>query len=410
MADTVGEMSISTLSESKQEHQSLNMKEPSYCTEHGEIFKLFCEDDQKTICVVCGVSREHKPHDILPIQEACEMYKVKLEKALQLLQNLLKLALENLNEEEEKTKRLLIKGDYLKQQVVDAFSTMHQFLDKEEKSFLMKLESEQIKKMEHLESNRSYLQTEVAKLEQAISVVQVRLECVSPTAMLKEIKDFLTRMDVTFQKPPEISVGLYEFNCPIQYEVWKKMTTAMYPALSPITLDPKTASPWLILSDDLTAVSESSIERDVADSPERFYSGLAVLGSEGFTSGKHYWEVEVGNKTRWELGVAQESANRNGTIILSPNNGFWALTLREKDQYRACSSPPTPLSIRGRPTRIGVYIDYDAGQISFYNAHSMEHLHTFVGLFSEKLFPYLCPGNNDGGKNSEPLKMFAPQL
>uniref|UniRef100_A0A8C4SUM1 Butyrophilin subfamily 1 member A1 n=1 Tax=Erpetoichthys calabaricus TaxID=27687 RepID=A0A8C4SUM1_ERPCA len=170
-----------------------------------------------------------------------------------------------------------------------------------------------------------------------------------------------------------------------------------------VTFDPETAHPELIVSEDGKEVRDTDTRQRVTDNPKRFDPCAIVLAREGFTSGRHYWEVEVGGKTAWILGVARESVNRKGKITVSPYDGYWTVWLRNENEYKALDDSSVILPLRVKPQTVGVFLDYDEGQVSFYNAQSCSHLYTFTDSFTEPLSPYFSPYLNDGGKNSAPL-------
>eukprot|EP00061_Rhincodon_typus_P004775 g23400.t1 len=173
------------------------------------------------------------------------------------------------------------------------------------------------------------------------------------------------------------------------------------PAPEALTLDPESAHQRLLVSEDLTHVRLTDSNQQ-PQGPERFGPCVNILAAQGFRSGRHYWEVEVGTKTAWDLGVARESVRRKGRITLSPVDGYWTLWLRDGDQYKALDWPAVPLAPATKPRKVGVYLDFEGGQVSFYNADDMSHLYTFRDTFSERLFPYFspyltsCPGNAEG--------------
>ncbi|XP_039598808.1 E3 ubiquitin-protein ligase TRIM39-like [Polypterus senegalus] len=170
-----------------------------------------------------------------------------------------------------------------------------------------------------------------------------------------------------------------------------------------VTFDPETAYTRLIVSEDGKEVRHTDTWQRVTDNPKRFDRSPDVLAREGFTSGRHYWEVEVGGKTAWTLGVARESVNRKGEITVTPYDGYWTVWLRNENEYIAVTDRPLPLPLRMKPLTVGVFLDYDEGQVSFYNAQSHSHLYTFTDSFTEPLYPYFSPGVNNDGKNAAPL-------
>ncbi|XP_072891398.1 butyrophilin subfamily 3 member A3-like isoform X3 [Hemitrygon akajei] len=160
-----------------------------------------------------------------------------------------------------------------------------------------------------------------------------------------------------------------------------------------VTLDVETANPRLEVSEDRKSVRWTGTWRNLPDTGKRFTNWLCVLGSEGFTSGGHYWEVEVTGNRCWGLGVAAESVERKGWVIRSPETGFWTIARRD-DEMWVYTSPESRLPAGPIPGRVGVYLSYESGTVSFYNAETKSHLHTFTGnKFTEKLYPFFWTGS-----------------
>ncbi|XP_032103088.1 erythroid membrane-associated protein isoform X3 [Sapajus apella] len=170
-----------------------------------------------------------------------------------------------------------------------------------------------------------------------------------------------------------------------------------------VTLDPDTAHPKLILSEDQRCVRLGDRRQSVPDNPQRFDFVVSILGSEYFTSGCHYWEVYVGDKTKWILGVCSESVSRKGKVTASPANGHWLLRQSRENEYEALTSPQTSFRLKEPPRCVGIFLDYDAGVISFYNVTDKSHIFTFTHSFSGPLRPFFEPCLHDGGKNTAPL-------
>ena len=171
-----------------------------------------------------------------------------------------------------------------------------------------------------------------------------------------------------------------------------------------VTLDPDSAHCYLILSGDGKQVRHGDKRQNLPDKPERFDLYLCVLGKEGFSSGRFYYEVQVRGKTAWDLGVTTESSNRKGEITLSPEDGYWTVWLTNETEYKAADSPPVPLSLKQAPQKVGVFVDYEEGLVSFYDVEARSHIYSFTGQsFTEKLYPYFSPSLNYKGKNSAPL-------
>ncbi|XP_051926420.1 nuclear factor 7, brain-like [Hippocampus zosterae] len=387
------------------------------CEEHEEKLKLYCEDDQLPICLVCGMSRDHKTHNVIPINEAFENYKDKLSQAVERVQQQSEDA--SLFQKHTNEKILLIKeraGD-LEEMISEEFGHLREFLQEEEDRIKQKLQKQKEEKLAELEGALTEATQQISQLESTANQLRLKLMEEENPEQLKGIKDFIGGAESMFERPPEVSVDLQsgDFVGPLQYRTWRKMSAVFQPAVTAVSLDPHTAYPCLWVSLCRTSVRVGKIQPNLPNNPERFTRYNIVLGSEAFSSGRHYWEVEVGSKTAWGLGVARASVNRKDEINLCPEDGFWTLVLRDNgdgtSEYEACTdTEQDSLLYPSKPPRqVGIYLDYDRGEVAFYDAGDMSHLFTFYDAkFDEPVYPYFNPWPIINGYNWEPLTIVSP--
>lgn len=169
-----------------------------------------------------------------------------------------------------------------------------------------------------------------------------------------------------------------------------------------VILDPATAQRNLTVTDDGQQVRYEERKSTHCEGPKRFSPALFVLGLEGISTGRHYWEVDVSRKTAWTLGVARASARRKGEIKLSPEGGYWCLWLKN-GEVKVLASTRLPLVLPSQPSKVGIFLDYEGGQISFYDVKSRLHIYSFIDSFSENLYPIFSPCLAQEGKNNAPL-------
>ncbi|XP_076027352.1 E3 ubiquitin-protein ligase TRIM39-like [Genypterus blacodes] len=392
--------------------------EDRMCTKHNETLKLFCKTDQTYVCLICPIL-DHKNHEFVLLEEEYKGKKAKLGKTeAEILQKIQQRRLK-IQEMKQSAKTSRGAADREKADGVQIFTNLKQRVEKSQSDFIHIVEEKQRSTEKQAEDFIKELQQEISEmLERAAEVEQLLrsddhlIQSFPSISSAPPTKDW-TQVRVQ-QRSHEGSV--VKAVAQLQETIGKEVKRLLEVELKRIqkfavdvTLDPDTAHPNLILSDDEKQVHlDDDVKKKLPDSPQRFKGWPCVLGKQSFSSGRFYYEVQVKGKTAWTLGVAREKLYRKGSITARPQDGSWTVMLRNKKEYEACDDPPVRLSLKSKPEKVGVFVDYEEGLVSFYDVDAAALIFSFTGCsFTHKLLPYFSPWLNYGGINSAPLIISA---
>ncbi|XP_048035845.1 E3 ubiquitin-protein ligase TRIM39-like [Megalobrama amblycephala] len=362
------------------------------CSLHSEKLKLFCLEDKQPVCVECFTSQQHDNHTVRPISEVVPSYKEELNTALKSLQQKLQHN-ENIKGEFEKTVQYIrSQAKHTERQIKQQFEKLHQFLRDEEEATITALREEEEQKKDMMKEKLEEMNRHISALSHTIKDMEEKMKA-NDVCFLKEFPVSMERVQ-SLQSDPQMASGALihvpHYLGNLLFRVWKKMQDIVQN--TPVILDPNTAHPDLILSDDLTSVIFSKNNQPLPDNPERFDFYPCVLSSEGFNSGTHSWDVEVKQSSGWSLGVTTASNKRKGRNFLKTD--VWSV------QYHVMGkSLGSGFWVKWKGDRVRVNLDYDRGTVSFSNPVTNTHLHTFTTTFTDTVFPFFyC---------SHPLRILA---
>nr|XP_016846332.1 PREDICTED: E3 ubiquitin-protein ligase TRIM11-like [Anolis carolinensis] len=361
------------------------------CGKHQEPLNLFCKDDEVFICEACNKSKEHIDHRVIPLGPAAQDYK----ELMSVRQDIL---------EKEKEKNLIYKAEtnkeaqvLLKQieekmeKTLEESTQVRQFLEEQEKH--IQVQMEELKKQITRERDEHLVQLSqnVSSLESLIQEMKEKCQH-PPVELLQDVRSILQRSEEKkiFEKPMAFLPNL-------KWEVWEfcdlnsGLSAVMKQFRAHVTMDPDTANPWLILSEDRRRVTYREKKQNLPDNPERFNQCHFVLGQEGFRGGRHFWEVLVKDGKVWFVGVARKSVQRKGFFPDGPDGGIWEVG-KYWGQYRFSSNngASPPLNLSEEPKRVRVTLNCEGGRVAFYDVDSAALIYEYppASFSGETLLPF----------------------
>ncbi|XP_030637858.1 zinc-binding protein A33 [Chanos chanos] len=375
-------------------NQEQEARKEDYCSQHGEKLKLFCFQDKQPICVVCYTSKKHKNHECSPIVEAVEDLKREMNVGVStMLKNIHAL---NKTKEDYQTlaEAIMAQSQSIEKQIRQEFENLHQVLREQEEAKIAALKEEEMQKYQKTKSRIEKLSREILSVSETVEVLRQEMN-MEDIAFLQSYSTNQCRTQHTLPEPDMIcGIDAAKHLGFLNLSVRAKMHELFQNQEPPVTLDPNTACNKLLISEDHTSLSYTEEKQKVPDNPERFLIG--VLGSQGFSSGRHCWDVEVGDNDHWTLGVVSQSVERKKLLKMDPSCGLWSVRFIA-GKYRAGVKARTELKVTESPRVIRVELDYDEGRVTFSDPTKSHALYAFTCTFTETMFPYfntassICP-------------------
>ncbi|XP_012580693.1 PREDICTED: tripartite motif-containing protein 34 [Condylura cristata] len=378
------------------------------CEHHGEKLLLFCKEDRKVICWVCEQSKEHHGHHSFLMEEVVKECQEKLQAALKRLRKEQQLAekLEVDIREEKISWKYQIQME--RQRIHTEFNQLRSILDYEEQRELQKLEEEEKTTLDNLAESEAELIQQSQLLKELISDLERRSEW-SEKELVQDKSGIMKWSEIwTLKKPRPVSKKLKSvFRAPDlsgMLDVFRELTHVQCYWVD-ITLNPVNLNLNLDLSEDQRQVTPVPIW------PLKHHN-YGIVSSQYFFSGRHYWEVDVSKKTAWILGVYSGTCPHNGQFDITQNTdhgnvysryrprfGYWVIGLQNQSEYSAFEDSATSdpkvltLSVAVPPRQIGVFLDYEASIVSFFNVTNHGSLmYKFCKCrFSQAAYPYFNP-------------------
>ncbi|XP_077346516.1 nuclear factor 7, ovary-like [Lithobates pipiens] len=372
------------------------------CPVHKKILEYYCTEDSACICVSCIIFGEHRGHQVETLEEAF------IKKKKKLTYNLQKLITKRENTEErvwslqEHLGSVQGKADGETERVTALFKDFRRRLEDLEKKVLGEISGQAERILRLVNDLIQELELKMEELSQKMHPLEELCAMTSPLTVLQE-SDTGDLCDT--EDGDDEDRGIHDkllYNGGHLDGVSHMISTGLSDIISgviegifiqksvDILLDEDTAHTDVAISYDKKTATKTGPYQLRLDTEERFVDCNQVLGSRSFSSGKHYWEVDLQRSNDWIIGMCYASIDRSGgDSLIGRNDVSWGLGSKGSKYKAVHDKNEMVLRYVVPGKRVRVYLDYEAGQISFYMGAPLRHLHTFTATFTEPLYAVL---------------------
>ncbi|XP_069020945.1 E3 ubiquitin-protein ligase TRIM39-like [Embiotoca jacksoni] len=382
------------------------------CKKHNKITELYCRTDRTCICVLC-FKTDHKSHSVVSQEEEYEAVIVKKDEVMANIQKMIQSRFDKIDEIENSLDVSEKEADKEKEASVQSFTDFIHSLQRSQAELVAVIEERLRATKQKAKSFLKELRMEVAELESRSSQLKQLSQSEDHHLFLqtfptlgpppnKDWTDISVSSDLSFEAVRGAVAQVKHRADAIVEKIPEIKMKKMREHAVDLTLDPDTAHYSLVISQDGKEVATATTQ-SFPNNPKRFEKYPEILAKEGFTSGKFYFEVQVKEKSKWAVGVVRESVDRKGDTDLSVSDGYWTIGL-DGGVYKAYENSTVTFTLTEKLQKVGIFVDYDEGVVSFHDVDSKSHIYSFSGCqFTEKLYPYFCPQGNTDTINSAPL-------
>ncbi|KAM5164702.1 E3 ubiquitin/ISG15 ligase TRIM25-like [Mantella aurantiaca] len=383
------------------------------CSVHQKTLEYYCTEDSACLCGSCRLHGEHQGHQVEALEEASKKRKENLTVTLQKLSKKREKMEQSIDDLQKYKRKVQSMAASVTKRVTTIFRDIRRQLDTLEKKILNEISMQAERDsfpafdlFQQLEIQKEELSRKIRDMEEIYNMTD-------PLTVLQE-SDTGDLCDTDDEDTKRHDKVLHDGRDLDMVDISHKLHTELsdiligvnrgiyIPEPANILLDVDTAHNLLYISGDRKTARKVDIPLNQPTTPIRF-QGYAnrvmisqVLSSQSFPSGRHYWDVDVGGSSLWSVGMSYPSISRTDMYSEIGNNAVsWCLQ-RNSDQLSVKhGNYSTTLPGNSLITRVRICLDYEAGQISFYELGiPIRHLHTFTyaSIFTEPLHAALYVG------------------